>query len=106
MATEKDGPGWLTFGPYTRLRPGLYNVTLEYESSATQSFDIVRDAGVNLIRVAQLPASDTNAGAFTDEFSVGTERSLNDIYEFRVRHLGQGELKFSRLTTTPISFDY
>ncbi|HVS82608.1 MAG TPA: hypothetical protein VHE60_12830 [Pyrinomonadaceae bacterium] len=107
VATEKDGPGWLTFGPYTMLVKGRYEAALEYESTAVKAgfarFDISCDQGGNVIKEAELPPSNANHGVFTFEFLVSREQSLNSLFEFRIRYLGHGEMKMKRLTITPVS---
>jgi hypothetical protein len=108
VATEGDGPGWLTFGPYTMLTTGRYEVALEYESSGVNAgfarFDISCDQGNNIIKEAELPPSDArNRGVFTFELLVSREQSFNSLFEFRIRYLGHGEMKMKNLTITPIS---
>jgi len=102
VATEKDGPGWLTFGPHTMLVTGRYEVALEYESSAVNAgfarFDISCNDGSNVIKEAELPPSDANHGVFRFEFLVSREQSLNSLFEFRIRYLGHGEMKMKKLS--------
>jgi hypothetical protein len=109
VAKETDGPGALIFGPYTTLMAGLYQVTLEYESSETAGlganhFDIVYGLDTKVVSDVELPLSDTNQGTFKCEFPVAASQSLNPPFQFRVNYAGHGNLKVKRLTITPISF--
>ncbi len=109
VATEKDGPGTLIFGPYTMLTAGLYHLTLEYETSnaagrAANHFDIVYGIDTKVVSDLELPPSDANQGTFTHEFPVAAPQSLNPPFQFRVTYAGHGNLKVKRLTITPMSF--
>jgi hypothetical protein len=110
VATEKDGPGALIFGPYTTLMAGLYQATLEYESSDTAGrsvarFDIVYGLDTKVVSDVELPDSDANQGTLKCEFPVAASQSLNPPFQFRVNYAGRGNLKVKRLTITPISFE-
>ncbi|HKC64498.1 MAG TPA: hypothetical protein VKB86_12725 [Pyrinomonadaceae bacterium] len=110
VATEKDGAGTLTFGPYVKLLAGLYEVTVEYESSATSDsrvgrFDIVYSPGVVEVGAEDLPPSSMNQGIFKYRFQVEDWQSLNSSFEFRVWYAGRGLLRVKGLTLTPISLE-
>lgn len=109
VATEKDGPGALIFGPYTMLMAGRYQAKLEYESSdaaglAVAHFDIVYGMDTKVVADVELPNSDANQGTFKYEFPVAAGQSLNPPFQFRVMYAGRGNLKVKRLTITPVSF--
>ena len=109
VATEKDGAGTLTFGPYVKLLAGLYEVTLEYESSGADDsrvgrFDIVYSPGVVEVGAEDLPPSSVNQGIFKYRFPVRGAQSLNSSFEFRVWYAGHGNLRVKGLTIAPISF--
>ena len=111
VATEKDGAGFLIYGPGTPLLAGFYQVTLEYESSGAATVpvsrvDVVYSPGLTDVADLQLPPSDANQGMFTYKFTVGKKQSLGPLFEFRVKYAGKGYLKVKRLTVTPISLDY
>ena len=109
VATEKDGPGALIFGPYTMLMAGRYQAKLEYESSGAAGpgvahFDIVYGLDTKVVSDVELPHSDANQGTFRQEFTVAAGQSLNPPFQFRVMYAGRGNLKVKRLTITPVSF--
>lgn len=109
VATEKDGAGTLTFGPYVKLLAGLYEVTVEYESSVTDArvgrFDIVYSPGVVEVGAEDLPPSCVNQGMFKYRFEVRDWQSLSSSFEFRVWYAGHGLLRVKGLTIRPISFN-
>lgn len=110
VATEKDGAGMLIFGPYVQLIAGLYEVSVEYESSDTREpvvghFDVVYSPGVRLVSEADLPSADMNDGLFKYRFPVRDEQSLDAHFEFRIWYAGRGTLRIKSMTLAPVSFD-
>jgi len=110
VATEKDQPGALMYGPYVQLLTGLYEVNLEYESADTPEaivghFDVVYSPGVRLVGEADLPSSEANNGLFKYRFSVRDSQSLTSHFEFRVWYTVHGTLRMKSLTIVPVSFD-
>jgi hypothetical protein len=107
VATEKDGAGTLSFGPYTMLLAGRYELKLEYESSGTSDppgkLDVVYGPEAKVVADVDLPPSDTNNGTFKYEFPVREWQSLSPPFQFRVKYAGHGNLKEKSLTITPIS---
>ena len=109
VATERDGAGTLTFGPYVKLLAGLYEVRLSYESGATDDsragrFDVVYSPGVREVGAEDLPPSSVNQGVFKYRFQVRDWQSFNSSFEFRVWYAGHGNLRVKGLTLTPTSF--
>jgi hypothetical protein len=105
VVNDKEGQGIFTYGPYVKLKPGIYKVKLNYESArsivAPGRFSVIYNQG-NEVVGAELPA-DTNNGMCEQVFEVNDSQSLNSLFEFRVSYNGRGYLKVKSITLTPVS---
>jgi len=105
VVNDKEGRGIFTFGPYVKLKAGVYKVKLNYESAksivAPGRFSVIYDQGKEVVG-AELPADITN-GECEQVFEVNDSQSLNSLFEFRVSYNGHGYLKVKSITLTPMS---
>ncbi|HEX8888272.1 MAG TPA: hypothetical protein VF779_03805 [Pyrinomonadaceae bacterium] len=103
VATEKDGAGMLSYGPYVQLLTGLYELNIEYESADTPQpavghFDVVYGVGTHVVGEADLPPSSANQGTFKYRFRVDAQQSLDARFEFRIWYPGHGTLRIKSMT--------
>ncbi|HKO99193.1 MAG TPA: hypothetical protein VJU86_19495 [Pyrinomonadaceae bacterium] len=107
VATEKDGPGVLIFGPYALLVAGSYQIDVDYESSGPPEssagrFSVVYDQGRQILVDTMLPPADPTHGKTTQTFTVGQDQSIGALFEFPVRYTGQGSLRVKGFTVKKI----
>jgi len=107
IATRDDQTGWLTFGPYWRVRSGNYEVTLTYTASAERTPSITapgtfevysRTVGQKLAEEV-LTFGDEEARDLSLRISID-EESEGQL-EFRTRYGGEGSLTVWSITIAP-----
>lgn len=93
----RDKPGFLTYGPYVRLTPGLYRIQFNYRSSSnvTGGWDIVFQGASRLL--TQGPFLKTEHGFVNSEIVVSLNKSLVPL-EIRSLYSGRGVLAVEGLT--------
>ena len=86
LVTEKDGTGHVTYGPYVKLKPGKYSVSLSYRLSANgqAEWDIVYDGGKKSLFRQTLPTGQTKAN-----YEFVLEKTVHD-FEVRTFYKGRG----------------
>lgn len=99
IAKGGSQPGYLSYGPYIPLDPGRYSVTLLYSSpvSAKDSvgaFDI-SSATLGTIESVAISGSKDDLTRVEVHFEVA---SPDDVYEFRARWDGGGDLSIRSIT--------
>ena len=95
-----DLPGFVTYGPYTYVERGSYQVTLRYSAStgpdvAIGSFEVASPEEEGLFASTSLPGTDGRVAEVTLTFSSPQERSR---FEFRTSWSGVGELTVRNIT--------
>ncbi len=86
LVTENDGTGHVTYGPYVKLKPGKYSVSLSYRLSANgqAEWDIVYDGGKKSLFRQTLPIGQTKAN-----YEFVLEKTVHD-FEVRTFYKGRG----------------
>jgi hypothetical protein len=97
---EKGISGYLTFGPYVTLNPGIYNVTLSYTADVAEPnspIGVVDRAAASLaIPGTEAPLIPKNSGE--NQYSVDFEtKSQLDGFEFRVFANGKSTMEVKEL---------
>ncbi len=105
------GANYLTYGPYTRLPAGGYQVDftlwVDNNQGARQvaRLDVIAEQGRRTLAVRELSADDFERAGVYQTFSLDVEvpRTLDDV-EYRVYYYGNGELRVDTVRVTPFAY--
>ena len=95
-AEGRDKGGALTYGPYVKLSPGEYKVTLEYSATSGGSglWDMVFQGATSVLKSGKLPSG--NKGVLSETLRVSRENAVRPL-EIRVWYSGKGTLEVEKM---------
>jgi hypothetical protein len=96
-----DAPGFVLYGPYVRLAPSTYRVSVTYSSpadaaSTVAAFDVARDG------VAVIARELGGTGGALQTVTLDLPQTDGDTWEFRVNWFGDHDITVESMTSEPI----
>ncbi|MDA8170383.1 MAG: hypothetical protein M0Z48_00950 [Nitrospiraceae bacterium] len=92
----RDKGGALTYGPYVKLSPGEYKVTLEYSATSGGSglWDMVFQGATSVLKSGKLPSG--NKGVLSETLKISRENAGKPL-EIRLWYTGKGTLEVAKM---------